>query len=128
MAARSAEIRRRAERRGRRAEAIAAFYLRLKGYRVVARRYKTPVGEIDLVVRRGGTLAFVEVKARGDDEAAIEAVGPDGRRRIARAAETWLTRYPAASEMQLRFDVVVVARGLSLPRHLRHVFHAGGRL
>lgn len=63
--------RQRAERRGRRAEKIAAWFLRAKGYAVLARRYKTPVGEIDLVARRGRTLAFVEVKARKEGEAAL---------------------------------------------------------
>ena len=56
-----------AERRDRRAEALAALWLQLKGWRVLTRRVRTPVGEVDLVVRRGGTLAFVEVKARGSD-------------------------------------------------------------
>lgn len=120
--------RKQAERLGRRAEGRAALFLRLKGYRVMARRYRTPVGEIDLVVRRGRTLAFVEVKARDRHDDAVEAVSPQGRRRIARAAEAWLMRYPAAAMMQLRFDVVIVAPGLAMPRHLRHVFHAGGAL
>ena len=71
--------RRKAERRGRRAELIAAWYLRLKLYRVLARRYRTPVGEIDLIVRRGRTIVFVEVKHRPSEAEALEAVPPAGR-------------------------------------------------
>jgi putative endonuclease len=115
-----------AEQRGRRAERIAAWYLRLKGYGILARRFRGPVGEIDLVARRAGTLVFVEVKARSADEAGLEAVGPKSRARIARAAEAWIARYPAAGAMKLRFDVIVVAPGLAWPRHLRNAFGSGG--
>lgn len=118
--------RKEAERRGRRAERIAAWYLRLKGYGILARRFRGPIGEIDLVARRLGTLVFVEVKARSDIESALEAVGPKARARIAHAAEAWLTRYPAAASMKLRFDVIVVMPGLSLPQHYRGTFGAGG--
>ncbi|MHA1559969.1 MAG: YraN family protein, partial [Alphaproteobacteria bacterium] len=99
--------RRDAEKRGRSAERVAAWYLRLKGYGILARRFRGPIGEIDLVARRFGTLAFVEVKARADGDAGLEAVGPKARARIARAAEAWLSRYPAAAGMNLRFDVIV---------------------
>ncbi len=116
-----------AERRGRRAERIASWYLRLKGYGILARRFRGPIGEIDLVARRLGTLVFIEVKARSDVESALEAVGPKARARIAHAAEAWLTRYPAAAAMRLRFDVIVVMPGFSIPRHHRNVFGAGGR-
>lgn len=117
-----------AERLGRRAERIAAWYLRLKGYGILARRFRGPVGEIDLVVRRRGWLVFVEVKARTDDDAGFEAVGPKSRARIARAAEAWIARYPAAGAMKLRFDVIVVAPGFSWPRHLRNAFGDGGMI
>ncbi len=122
----AAPERRVAEKRGRRAEAIAAWYLRLKGYGILARRFRGPIGEIDLVARRRGTLVFVEVKARSEDEAGFEAVGPKSRARIARAAEAWVARYPAAGAMKLRFDVIVVAPGLAWPRHLRNAFGTGG--
>ncbi|MEQ9815290.1 MAG: YraN family protein, partial [Azospirillaceae bacterium] len=79
--------RRLAERRGRRAEGVAALWLRLKGYRVLDRRVRTPVGEIDLVLRRGGTLVFAEVKRRVALADGMAAVGPAQRRRIGRAAE-----------------------------------------
>ena len=123
-----AASRRDAERLGRRAERIAAWYLRLKGYGILARRFRGPVGEIDLVVRRRGWLVFVEVKARAEDDAGFEAVGPKSRARIARAAEAWIARYPAAGEMKLRFDVIVVPPGLAWPRHLRNAFGDGGEV
>jgi putative endonuclease len=117
-----------AEQRGRRAERIAAWYLRLKGYGILARRFRGPVGEIDLVARRGGTLVFVEVKARSEGDAGLEAVGPKSRARIARAAEAWIARYPAAGAMKLRFDVIVIAPGLAWPRHVRNAFGSGGMI
>lgn len=117
-----------AEKRGRRAEAVAAWYLRLKGYSIVEHRYKTPVGEIDLIVRRGKLMVFVEVKARADRAAAAEAVGQRSRRRIVRAAEWWLSRHPEAAGRNLRFDVVMVSPGLGLPQHLPNAFGEGGRI
>ena len=115
-----------AERRGRRAEWIAAWFLRLKGYGILACRFRGPIGEIDIVARRRGTLVFVEVKARSVDEAGLEAVGPRSRAKIARAAEAWIARYPAAGAMTLRFDVIVIAPGVTWPRHLRNAFGSGG--
>lgn len=117
--------RRDAERRGRRAETVAAWYLRLKGYRVLARRYKTPAGEIDLIVKRGRSVVFVEVKERPDEATAIEAVTPAARRRIARAAALWVSRHPAAASLDQRFDVVLACPG-RLPRHLAAVFDSDG--
>ncbi len=103
-----AGARRAAYRRGHAGETIAALWLRLRGYRILARRYRTPVGEIDLVARRGGVLVFVEVKRRADRAAGLEAVTPAARQRIARAAELFLRRGPRLSELALRFDVIVV--------------------
>jgi putative endonuclease len=117
--------RRAAEERGRRAEAVAAWYLRAKGYRVLARRYRTPVGEIDLVVARGRVIAFVEVKARPSLAEGAEAVTATGRRRIARAAALWLAAHPDAARRDLRFDVIVAAPG-RLPRHITGAFDAAG--
>jgi putative endonuclease len=98
------------ERAGRLAEALAAWSLRLRGYRVLARRFRTPVGEIDLVVRRGRCVAFVEVKARRGGDEALHALGSRQRARIARAAEWFLKRHPqhAAAGCTLRFDLVTV--------------------
>ena len=121
------ELRRAAERRGRRAEAFAAWFLRLKGYRVLARRYRTPAGEIDLVVRRGRSVVFVEVKQRPDAEAALEAVTQASRRRIARAAALWVSRHPAAADLNQRFDVILARPG-RLPRHLAAVFDSDGNV
>ena len=99
------------------AETAAAWCLRLRGYRVLARRYRTPLGEIDLVVRRGRLLAFVEVKARPDLAQALDALGPRQRERTQRAAALFLLRYPHHADCVLRFDLVAV-RPWRLPRHL----------
>ena len=105
------------------AESRASAYLIAKGYRIVARRFKTPVGEIDIVARRRGALVFVEVKARETLDGAAEAVTPRQRRRIIAAAETWLARNPDDVMREIRFDVVLVAPG-RLPRHLQGAFDA----
>lgn len=109
--------RRRAYGRGRRAETIAAWWLRLKGYHILARGFRVPVGEVDLIARRGRVLALVEVKARGSLAAAGEAVTSRQRRRIARAAAAFLQRRPEFAGHDLRFDVVLIAP-CRRPRHL----------
>ena len=123
----SAGARHAAEKRGRRAEAVAAWLLRLKGYRVLSRRYRTPAGEIDLIVRRGRTIVFVEVKERSEEATAIAAITPAARRRIAAAAGLWLSRHPAAAGFDQRFDVVLALPG-RLPRHLVSVFDSAGAI
>jgi putative endonuclease len=105
------------------AESRAAAYLMAKGYRVVARRFKTPVGEIDIVARRGGALYFVEVKARETFDDAAEAVTPKNRRRIIAAAEAWLAKNPQDVTREMRFDVVLVIPG-RLPQHIAGAFDA----
>jgi len=112
---------RRARRFGLRAEWIAAAFLTAKGYRILARHFLVAGGEIDLIARRGGTIAFVEVKARGDFEGALAAIGPIKQRRIARAARVWLCRNPSAVNETLRGDAVLVA-GMGLPRHVPGAF------
>lgn len=109
--------RRRALGRGRRAEALCAWWLRLQGYRILARNYRTPVGEIDILARRGDTLAVVEVKARASLTAAGEALSARQRRRIARAAACYVAARPASAALGLRFDVMLVAPWRP-PRHL----------
>jgi len=109
--------RRAAYRRGHTGERLAILRLMLSGYRVLARRYKTKVGEIDLVARRGNTVAFVEVKHRSDLATGLEAVTPQARTRIRRAAELYLRRNPALAERALRFDVIVITPW-SWPRHI----------
>ena len=109
--------RRRARRRGRQAEAVVAFWLRVKGYRVLARRYRSPVGELDIVARRGRILAIVEVKARARLDDAAGAISARQQRRIARAALYFQTAHRAHAGCQIRFDAVLV-RPWRLPRHL----------
>lgn len=95
--------------RGLGAEAVAACWLGLKGYRVLARRYAGAGGEIDLVVKRGGTVAFVEVKRRRHLDAARTAITARKEARLARAARHWLARNPWAAGLTLRCDAVFVA-------------------
>ncbi|MDR3493082.1 MAG: YraN family protein [Ancalomicrobiaceae bacterium] len=118
------ERRRRAERWGLSAETRAVWSLRLKGYAIVARRFKCPRGEIDVIARRGRTLAFVEVKARSSFEAALEAVTPRGRRRIEAAASAWGARNPAFADFFWRYDIIAVVPR-RWPKHVVDAFRAG---
>ena len=106
------------------AESRAALLLMAKGYRVVARRWKTPFGEIDIVARRRRTLAFVEVKARASAAEAAEAVTGRARKRIVAAAELWLVHHPGDAGRNIRFDVMLVAPG-KIPQHIANAFDAG---
>jgi putative endonuclease len=116
--------RRRAEARGHRSETWAVWWLRLKGHRILGRRVKTRAGEIDLVTLSPfGPVCFVEVKARGDARAAAEAVTPEQRTRIARAACLYLASRPALARRGARFDIITVA---GFPRHLRDVWRMDG--
>lgn len=110
-----------AERRGRLAESAAVWRLRLAGWRILARRWRSAAGEIDIVARRGGIVAFVEVKARVRREDALLAVTPRQQRRIARAAALFLAGPRAAG--QPRFDLVLV-RPWRVPEHVRGAFEA----
>jgi putative endonuclease len=116
-------VRQVAFRFGLSAESRAAAYLIVKGHRIVARRWRSPVGEIDIVARRRNTLVFVEVKARGELDAAAEAILPRQQRRIIAAAEAWLASHPDDINSDIRFDVVLVAPK-SLPRHIMAAFDA----
>ena len=120
---RDSDERRRAESLGLSAESRAAWMLRLKLHTVLARRYRCAAGEIDLVVRRGRTLVFVEVKARDTLAAAIDAVTPRARARILAAADVFVARHPALADLDRRFDLVAVLPG-RWPRHLRDAFRA----
>ncbi len=113
--------RRAAEARGHVAEAKALGLLMLKGYRPVARRFSASGGEIDLIVVRGDTVAFVEVKARAELDAAYLAIGPRKRRRFSRAARAWLSRNPWAMTRVLRADAVFVAPR-RWPKHVAAAF------
>ena len=113
--------RRAAYRHGHLAEALAAVLLLAKGFRLLARRYKTPLGEIDLIVKRGRLIAFVEVKARAFERDALESVGRAEERRMVDAADLWLAKHPDAAGLDLRYDMVVVAPW-RLPKHLPDAF------
>lgn len=123
-AARSRERRRRAERRGRLAEFLCRSHLRLRGWRILARDWRCAVGEIDILARRGGALAIIEVKSRRDFATAVTSLSPRQRRRIARAAELFLAGRPDLAELALRFDVMLV-EDWRLPRHLRDAWRSG---
>ena len=110
-------------RLGLTAESRAALVLIAKGYRIAARRWKTPFGEIDIVARRRHTLVFVEVKARETATEAAEAVTERGKRRIIGAAELWLAHHPDDVNSEIRFDVILVAPGKP-PRHIANAFDA----
>jgi putative endonuclease len=105
------------------AESRAAALLIAKGFRILARRWKTPVGEIDIVARRRKLLVFVEVKARDNFDDAAESVTPRQQRRVVAAAEVWLAAHPDDVLADMRFDVVLVAPG-KLPRHIPAAFEA----
>jgi putative endonuclease len=115
--------RRIAFRFGLSAESRAAALLIAKGYRILARRFRTPLGEIDIVARRRGVLVFVEVKARDSFDAAAEAIGKRQQSRIIAAAQLWLAGHPEDAMRDMRFDVVLVVPG-SVPRHLPAAFDA----
>ncbi len=112
---------------GLRAERMAAWLLRLKGYRILACRYKTPVGEIDLIARRGRVLAFIEVKARANTATAAEAIHARNQQRVVRAAQHYLQAHPALGELTIRFDALLVA-WYRWPHHLRHAFDASSSM
>lgn len=117
----------RAERSGRLAETAAVLLLRLKGYRILARRYRSPVGEIDIVAERPrfsfrgntqcATIVFIEVKKRAELEDALFSVHPRQQRRIERAAGAFLAANPSLNGAEMRFDVIVVGR-FGRPRHV----------
>lgn len=118
-AGRTAAERAKAENRGRRAETLAVLWLAAKGYRILGRRVRTPLGELDLVARTlQGTLCFIEVKSRARPAAAEDALGDRQRARIMRAADHYLAHRPAIRHKGVRFDVVLIVPG-RLPRHLK---------
>ncbi|MDP6406801.1 MAG: YraN family protein [Alphaproteobacteria bacterium] len=99
--------RQQAEQSGRKAETLAHWLLRLKGYRILARRERTAAGELDIVARRGATLVFVEVKQRPT---------------VAQAAEAYLAANPGLAGLGARFDAILVAPG-RLPVHIANAWH-----
>jgi putative endonuclease len=109
-------------RTGLSAESLAAAYLIAKGYRILARRFRTPHGEIDIVARRRQLLAFVEVKARRSLDDAAYAV-TQRQQRIITAAQAWLMARPEHATFEFRFDAMLIAPR-RLPRHLLGAFDA----
>ena len=112
-------------RTGISAESRAAAFLIAKGFRILARRWKSPVGEIDIIARRRRLLIFVEVKARDRLDDAAWSITDRQRLRIVAAAEAWLARYPDDRIRDMRFDAVLVAPG-RIPRHIPAAFDVGG--
>ena len=106
------------------AESRAAAYLVAKGYRIAARRFRSPVGEVDIVARRGRVLVFVEVKARATLDAAAESTANAAAATDrAAAAAAWLSLNPHDIDKDIRFDAVLVAPG-KIPRHIPAAFEA----
>ena len=118
---RAVKDRRRALRRGHVSEYVAALYLMLKGYRIVAFRYRTKLGEVDIVARKRNLAVFVEVKARRDEMGAIDAVSQTAQRRIKAASDIWLSRQTDYAVLSQRYDIVAVLPG-RLPRHFVDAF------
>ena len=112
-----------AEARGRRAETLCAWWLRLQGWRILARRARTRMGEVDLIARRGRMVAFIEVKARATVADLDFAIDEYRLSRVAAAARMLAPRYARAGD-DMRIDVMLLAPG-RLPRHLVNVWHGG---
>jgi putative endonuclease len=110
-------------RTGLSAETRAAAYLMAKGYRILAKRFRTPYGEIDIVARRRNLIVFVEVKARESLDDAAYAVTPRQQARIIAAAQIWLMAHPEHEGYDLRFDAMLIAPR-RLPRHVLSAFDA----
>jgi len=110
-----------AYRRGLFAETLVALLFRLKGYRILAQRYRSPVGEIDLVALKNRRLTFVEVKSRKTLDEAAWTVPAKQKRRIVRAAQYWLASNPDFTTYSIAFDVVLAAPW-AWPRHIEDAF------
>ena len=110
-----------AERRGHRSEWLAAWALRLKGWRIVAKRFKTKTGEVDIIARKRDLIIMVEVKARGSLIEAMDAVTPMAQRRIEAAGDIWLARQPDFARLSVRYDLVAVLPR-TWPVHVERLF------
>lgn len=120
MKTRGADARKAAEAAGRRGERLAGWWLRLKGWRILDRRVRTPAGEVDLVARRGSLVAFVEVKTRRTAAELDHAIDERRLARVAAAAEVLMPRY-AGPEDDIRVDVILLAPG-ARPRHIENAW------
>jgi putative endonuclease len=111
--------RQRAERSGRRAEIWAALWLRLKGYRILQTRYKTKLGEIDLIAKKGKAIVFIEVKHRRNAEDGLHSVTDFQARRIGDAAELYMVKaYRKHPDAEMRFDIMITGARF-FPIHIR---------
>lgn len=116
-----------AHKRGHRAESLCCLALRLRGYKIIARRYKSHQGEIDIVAARGMTLAFIEVKARPSYLAASEAVSEHQKARMGRCASLFLAHYRGFSRYTMRFDIMIVLPW-HWPVHVENAFQTAVRI
>lgn len=107
-----------AYRFGLTAETIAAFFLRLKGYHIIARRHRNYAGEIDIIAARGTTIAFVEVKARKNPNQLLDVFSHRQQQRILQAAEIFLSRQPRYAGYLVRFDLMIISP-FRLPLHMQ---------
>lgn len=111
----------RAFRRGWISEILAAFFLMAKGYRILALRYKTPLGEVDIVARKGDLVVFCEVKARKSVNEAVFAVSTTAQKRIRNASDLWLSKQAKASVLSQRYDIIAITPW-SLPTQIENAF------
>ena len=103
------------------AETVAALFLRVKGYKIMERRFRTHLGEVDIIARKSGVMAFIEVKLRRTQEDAMEAIHRINQERMKRAAELYLARHTEYTVLETRFDAVIMAPG-KLPQHITGAF------
>ena len=113
--------RRLAERKGHKGETLAMLLLLLKGYRIKARRYKTRLGEVDIIARKGGLIVMVEVKARATLGEAMDAIDRTGMRRIEAAGDVWLAKQRDFARLNVRYDLIAILPG-KLPVHVKSIF------
>lgn len=123
--ARDLSSRQLAERRGHKGENLAVWWLRLKGYRILARRFKTKLGEVDIIARRRDVVAMVEVKARATLLEAMDAVDTSTMRRIEAAGDLWLAKQRDYARLNIRYDLIAILPK-RLPVHVESAFHAKG--
>lgn len=115
-----------AEKKGRNAESLATWWLRLQGYKILARREKTPKGEIDIIACRGKTIVFIEVKARSSFTLGVQSITPRQIRRIISAAQYWLATRKNQQNYSCRFDIMLIKPYL-LIKHIKNAFDETGR-
>ncbi len=115
-----------AERRGHRGEWFAAWYLRFKGYRIVAKRFKTKSGEVDIIARRKNLIVMVEVKARHSVLEAMDAITVTAQRRIESAGDIWLARQKDYANLSIRYDLIAILPR-KMPVHVERLFDGGSR-